>query len=141
MKLREAKEGRKLVELSLIGREYPVSGKVIKLDVLHQSADIERFGAVTRFRFSDVQKIAIPKYNKKSLRIMTKYEEDMFIKCVEVAIDRVIELYKEHYGIPDKNITVDCPMCEQPTNSYFCAWKMGNDVHFHCPHCNFGFIQ
>lgn len=137
----EAKEGKGLVELTVIGKEYPVSGRVIKYDALNRFADIERFGAVTRIKIANIQKFSIPKYERKSPLKMNKYEESIFTKCLDATIDRVMELYEEHSGNPDESLTVDCPMCEQATTNYFCAWTINKHVHFHCPNCKFGFIQ
>jgi hypothetical protein len=137
----EANARKRLIELAVSGKQFPISGKVIKLDTSNQSADIERFGAVTRVRFVDVQKITTPRYERKSPTLMTKYEMSIYTKSIIAAVDRVLELYEQHCGNPDEDTAVDCPMCEQPTRSHFCAWDMNKHVHFRCTHCQFGFVQ
>lgn len=142
MLLNEAKERNVLVELNLKGMPTTV-GKVEKLDSEHEVVFIERFGSISRLPFSIIEKASSPAtyIRKRPGKEASSKDFDVFGKCVNECVDRVIELYESNNGRPDEGMTVNCPNCEMPTTSFACAWKLNNHVHFHCTNCKFGFIQ
>lgn len=55
--------------------------------------------------------------------------------------EEILNLYEDSYGSPSHHPALECPLCENETTSYGCAWNVNKHIHFYCGHCGLNMMQ